>query len=107
MYAAIFGTLIRVECKFGTMFISPAPAQRLCFKRIIFVAGILVLSGNINIFLEGRPVSMNNSMSISAPAPEVQPVSKMPVLLAIFLFHFSAILFFTVGFDVSVVMDSK
>jgi len=31
----------------------------------------------------------------------------MPVLLAIFLFHFSAILFFVVGFHVSVVMDRK
>ena len=46
-------------------------------------------------------------MSISAPAPDVQPVSKMPVLLAIFLFHFAVILFFVVGFDVSVVMDRK
>jgi hypothetical protein len=103
----MFGTLISEECRFGTMFISPAPVQRLCFKRIIFVASIFVLSGSMNTFLDGRPVSWNNSISISAPAPEVQPVSKMPVLLAIFLFHFSAILFITVVFDVSVVMDSK
>jgi hypothetical protein len=46
-------------------------------------------------------------MSVSAPAPDVQPVSKMPVLLAIFLFHFSAILFFVVGFDLVVVVDGK
>jgi hypothetical protein len=39
--------------------------------------------------------------------PDVQPVSKMPDWFAIFRFHFSLILFFTVGFDVSVVMDSK
>ena len=105
--SAIFGTLISDECRFGTMFISPAPARRSCFKRIIFVAGIFVLSGSMNTFFDGRPVSWNNSISISVPAPEVQPVSKMPVLLAIFLFHFSAILFFVVGFDVSVVMDRK
>jgi hypothetical protein len=89
------------------MFISPAPARRLCFKRIVFVAGIFVLSGSMKTFFDGRPVSWNNSMSITAPAPEVQPVSKMPVLLAVFLFHFSDILFFVVGFDVSVVMGRK
>jgi hypothetical protein len=89
------------------MFISPAPAQRLCFRRIIFVAGIFDVSGNMNTFLDGRPVSWKYSMSISAPAPDVQPVSKMPDLFAIFRFYFYAILFFIVGFDVSVVMDSK
>jgi hypothetical protein len=46
-------------------------------------------------------------MSISGPAPEVQPVSKMPDWFAIFLFHFSVILFFTVGSDMSLVMDSR
>ena len=46
-------------------------------------------------------------MSISAPAPDVQLVSKMPNLFAIFHFHFSVILFFTGGFDISVVMDSR
>ena len=63
--------------------------------------------GSMNTFLDGRPVSWKYSMSVSAPAPDVQPVSKMPVLLAIFLFHFSAILFFVVGFDLVVVMERK
>jgi hypothetical protein len=89
------------------MFISPAPAQRLCFRRIIFIASIYDLSGNMNIFLDGRPVSWKESISISAPAPEVQPVSKMPDLFAIFRFHFIVILFFTIGFGISVVMDSR
>jgi hypothetical protein len=77
---------------------SPVPAQRLCFRRINFVAGIFDAPGNMNTFSDGRPVSWKNSMSILAPAPDVQPVSKMPDLFAIFCFHFSAVLFFTVGF---------
>ena len=89
------------------MFILPALAQRLCFRRMIFVAGVFNLSGNMYIFLNGRPVSWKESMSISASAPKVQPVFKMPDLFAIFGFHFSVIIFFTVGFNISVVMDSR
>ena len=76
----------------------PAPTQRLCFRRISFVAGIFDASGHMNTLSDGRPVSWKKSMFISAPAPDVQPVSKMPDLFAIFCFHFSAVLFFTVGF---------
>jgi hypothetical protein len=62
---------------------------------------ILVLSGSMNTLLDGRPVSWKQSISFSAPAPDVQPVSKMPVRFAIFCFHFSAILFFTFGLVMS------
>ena len=71
----------------------PAPAHSLCFSCIVFVAFIFVLSGSMNTLLDGRPVSWKQSMSFSAPAPDVQPASKMPVRFAIFCFHFSAILF--------------
>ena len=81
------------------MFMSPVPARRLCFRRICFVAGIFDASGNMNTFSDRRPVSWKKFMSISAPAPDVQPVSKMPDLFDIFHFHLSAVLFFTVGFD--------
>jgi hypothetical protein len=74
---------------------------------MIFVADIFDVSGSMNTFLDRRPVSWKNSMSLSAPAPDVQPVSKMPDLFAIFRFHFSVILFFTVGFDISAVTDSN
>ncbi len=96
-WSAIFGTLISVECKLGTMFILPAPAHSLCFSCIVLVAFIFVLFGSMNTLLDGRPVSWKQSMSFSAPAPDVQPVSKMPVRFAIFCFHFSVILFFTFG----------
>jgi hypothetical protein len=61
----------------------------------------------MNTFLDGRPVSWKESMSISAPAPDVQPVSKMPDRFATFLFHFSVILFFTVGFVCSVTIANE
>ncbi len=46
--------LISIECRFGPMFISLASGRRLCFNCILFVALILVLSGSMNTFLNGR-----------------------------------------------------
>ena len=91
--SAIFGTLINVECKFGTMFILLASGRRLCLNCILRVALIVVLSGSMKIFSNGEPVSMNKSMSFSAPAPDEHPVSRILVLLLIFCFRFSLILF--------------
>jgi hypothetical protein len=65
-----------VECRLGRILISPAPAQRLCFSCIVFMAFIFVLSGRINVSLDWRPVSWKQSTSFSAPAPDVHPVSK-------------------------------
>ncbi len=56
-----------------------------------------------NTLLDGSPVSLKQSISCWALAPNVHPVSKMPSQFSIFCFHFSAILFFTFGFKSSVV----
>ncbi len=89
------------------MFILPALAQRLCFSCICFVALIFDLSGSMQTFLDGKPVSWKQSMSFLAPVPEVQPVSKMPDRFATFCFHFSVILFLTFDFIMSAKIDSR
>ncbi len=86
--SAILGTLISIEHRFGTMFISLALGHRSCFNHILFVALILVLSGSMNTFLDGRPVSWKQSELCLAPAPNVQPVDSIPDLFFNFLFHF-------------------
>jgi hypothetical protein len=85
--------LISVEWRFGTMFILLALGYRLCFNRIIFDALILVLSGSMNTFSDGRPVLWKQSTLRLAPAPNVQPVSNIQDWFLIFLFRFAAILF--------------
>jgi hypothetical protein len=91
--SAILGMLISVEWRFGTMFILLALGRRLCFNCIFFYALILVLSGSINTFSDGRPVLWKQSMSCSVSAPNVQPVSSMLNWFLTFHFHFAAILF--------------
>jgi hypothetical protein len=85
--------LISVEWRFGTILILLALGRRLCFNRIFFDALILVLSGSMNTFSDGRPVPWKQSASCSAPTPDVQPVSSIPDWFLIFCFHFAAILF--------------
>jgi len=64
---------------------------------MIFVADIFDVSGDMNNFLDGRPVSWKRC------AASVQDAD----LFAIFRFRFSVILFFTGAFYISVVMASR
>jgi hypothetical protein len=66
------------------MFILPAPAQRLCFSHIVFVVLTFNLSGSMNTFTDGKPVSWKQSMSFSAPMPKVHPSPKCRTGLLIF-----------------------
>ena len=75
------------------MFLSPALDRSLCFRCILVVAWVTVLSGCMNFLLNWWPLSMKHSISVSAPALNVHPVFSIPVRFAIFLFHFLAILF--------------
>jgi hypothetical protein len=75
------------------MFISLALGHRLCFNCIFFYALILVLSGSMNTFSDGRPMLWKQSALCLAPASNVQPVFSIPDGFLIFLFHFAAILF--------------
>jgi hypothetical protein len=89
------------------MLISLASHQRLCFSRILLVAFIFVLSGSMNTFLDGRLVLWKQSALCLAPAPNVQPMSRIPDLFFSFLFHFAAILFCHLGACKSVTADKR
>jgi hypothetical protein len=62
------------------MFISRAVGHRLCFVSILFVALFVRLSGNMKVFVDASPVSTKHSSSSSGAAPDVAPVSSMPIL---------------------------
>ncbi len=62
------------------MFISLALSRRLCVVSIFFVALFVRLSGNMKILVDDSPVSTKHSASVSGAAPDVAPVSKIPVL---------------------------
>ena len=58
------------------MFISLAASRRLCLSSIFFVAFPVRPSGNINVFLDGCPVSTRSSSTSAGAAPEVAPESR-------------------------------
>ena len=58
------------------MFISLAASRRLCLSSIFFVAFPVRPSGNINVFLDGCPVSSRSGSSSAGAAPEVAPESR-------------------------------
>ena len=88
--SANFGMLTSVECSPGTMFISLAAGQSLCFRHIFFVALFVCLSGNMNVFFDSSPVSSKASSSSSGAAPDVAPVSRIPVFCSLLLITFHA-----------------
>ena len=77
------------------MFISLAPSLILCLSSILWVARTLLLLGSMNTFVDGCPVYSKSSASSGLPAPDVAPVSNIPVRdlrFAIFLAQCAAIL---------------
>jgi hypothetical protein len=70
------------------MFISLAAGQSLCFRHIFFVALFVRLSGNMNVFFNSLPVSSKASLSSSGAAPDVAPVSRIPVFFSLFVNYF-------------------
>ncbi len=88
--SANFGILISAECSPGTMIISRAASRRLCLSSIIFVAFPVCPSGNINVFLEGCPVSIRSGSSSAGAAPEVAPESRKANRLNFLLCSFCA-----------------
>jgi len=88
--SANFGILTSAECSPGTMFISQADSRRLCLSSIFFVALHVLLSGNINVFLEDCPVSMRSGSSSAGAAPEVAPESRKANRLNFLLCSFRA-----------------
>jgi hypothetical protein len=70
------------------MFISLAPSLILCLSSILWVARTLLLSGSMKIFVDGCPVYSKSSASSGLPAPDVAPVSRIPVrALRFAIFH--------------------
>ena len=61
------------------MFISLAPSLILCLSSILWVARTLLLLGSMNTFVDGCPVYSKSSSSSGLPAPDVAPVSNIPV----------------------------
>ncbi len=88
--SASFGTLTSVECSPGTMFISLAAGRSLCFRCIFFVALFVRLSGNMNVFFDGLPVSSKASSFSSGAALDVAPVSRIPIFCSLLLLTFRA-----------------
>ncbi len=90
LHPLIFGTLTSVKCSPGTMFISLAAVQSLCFRRIVFVALFVTLSGNMNVFFHSLPVSSKASSSFSGATPDITSVSRIPVFCSLLLITFRA-----------------
>ncbi len=96
--------LTSAECSPGTIFISLAPSRNLFFISIFLVARILDLSGSMNTFADGWPVSSIALVSCLAATPDVAPVSMIPICwFATFHAHFAAILFCWIGDAVVIV----
>ena len=72
------------------MFISLAASRRLCLSSIFFVAFPVRPSGNINVFLDGCPVSSMSGLSSAGAAPEVAPESRKANRLDFLLCNFCA-----------------
>ena len=88
--SANFGILISAECSPGTMFISLAASPRLCFSSIFFVAFLVRLLGNMNVFLDGCPVSSRSGLTSSGAAPDVAPESRKATHLSLLMLNFCA-----------------
>jgi hypothetical protein len=89
--SVILGTLISIECRLGTMFISLASGCRLCFNHISFVALIFVLSGSTNTFRTGGRCHGNNPRHVWHPR---QMCSLCPVYQICSLVFFSILQLF-------------
>ena len=88
--SANFGILISSEFSPGTMFIFLAASRRLCFSSIFFVAFLVRPSGNMNVFLDGCPVSSSSGSTSSGAAPEVAPESRKATRLSLLILNFCA-----------------